>query len=321
LSSQVNQIPSTARHVLILQNPIAGAGAKPARVSRLEQLLGDEGLEVEVIPRAAEIGDRAEELLKQGLLRAVVAAGGDGTAAEIANRTPPGTPLAVLPLGTENLLAKYIGQGTTPESACQTISAGLSVQLDAGRAGDRIFLLMFSAGFDAEVVRRVHEARNGNITHWDWIKPIWETIRTYEYPEVRLRVGEDAEQSRVLSARWAFVVNLPRYARGLTFTPSAVATDHLLDVCTFDRGSLISGLRYLASVMLGQHRRLGECTIVQGARVRVESDSEVPYQLDGDAGGFLPVDIEVVPGRLTLMVPRSFVLEHGFALPPLEQPR
>jgi len=33
----------------------------------------------------------------------------------------------------------------------------------------------------------------------------------------------------------------------------------------------------------------------------------VPYQLDGDASGFLPLDIRVLPGRLTLVVPEAAV--------------
>ena len=38
-------------------------------------------------------------------------------------------------------------------------------------------------------------------------------------------------------------------------------------------------------------------------RLRVTSEEEVPYQLDGDPGGVLPVDIETLPGRLTVVVP------------------
>jgi diacylglycerol kinase family enzyme len=35
----------------------------------------------------------------------------------------------------------------------------------------------------------------------------------------------------------------------------------------------------------------------------VDSEEEVPYQLDGDPGGVLPLEIEALPGRLTLVVP------------------
>ena len=54
------------------------------------------------------LAQEAAQLLTAGQLRAVVAAGGDGTIRLIAEQTPPGTPLVVLPLGTENLLARYL---------------------------------------------------------------------------------------------------------------------------------------------------------------------------------------------------------------------
>jgi diacylglycerol kinase family enzyme len=77
----------------------------------------------------------------------------------------------------------------------------------------------------------------------------------------------------------------------------------MLDLCAFRKGTLIHGLRYLAHVIRGSHQKLSDCTTARVARLRIESDCEVPYQLDGDPGGFLPVDIEVLRGRVSLLVP------------------
>ena len=93
--------------------------------------------------------------------------------------------------------------------------------------------------------------------------------------------------------------------------PEAVATDGRLDVCTFDRGSFWHALKYLGFVAIGQHRVLADCSLSRIERVRIESDSRVPYQLDGDPGGVLPLEIEVLPGRLTLAAPYSRLLALG----------
>src|SRR5690606_8990976 len=106
--------------------------------------------------------------------------GGDGTAAEIVNRTPLGTPIAVLPTGTENLLARYLGIGKDVRQIADVIDAGRTAWLDAGRAGSRFFTLMASAGFDADVVDRLHADRSGHIRHSTYIKPIWRAIRNYQ---------------------------------------------------------------------------------------------------------------------------------------------
>jgi diacylglycerol kinase family enzyme len=56
-------------------------------------------------------------------------------------------------------------------------------------------------------------------------------------------------------------------------------------------------------MFLRRHQRLPDCTVRRARRLRVTSQEEVHYQLDGDPGGLLPVEIEVLPGRLTLVVP------------------
>ncbi|MHC4177577.1 MAG: hypothetical protein ACYSWU_08725, partial [Planctomycetota bacterium] len=65
------------------------------------------------------------------------------------------------------------------------------------------------------------------------------------------------------------------------------------------------GLRYTAAVLLGRHQAMADCTTRRVRRLRITSEAEVPYQLDGDPGGFLPVDVEVLPGRLALVVPAA----------------
>jgi diacylglycerol kinase family enzyme len=106
-----------------------------------------------------------------------------------------------------------------------------------------------------------------------------------------------------LRARWVFAVNLPQYAVGLRIAPRALGNDGLLDVCTFRAGSLWNGLRYLGGVILGRHEHWPDFVSVRTSRLRIESDEAVPYQLDGDPGGTLPLEIEVQPDRVTLICP------------------
>lgn len=326
------RLPEQADEVLILTNPTAGAGPKHYELQRLVAGLHRWRLKGRLVTDRSEITQLADELHRAGRLRAVVSAGGDGTAAETLNRTSPGIPIALFPLGTENLLARYLEMPRQPEEMAEVIAAGTIIRHDVGNASGRLFAIMIGCGFDAEVVRRVHLERDGHITRLNYLKPIWESIRSYDYPEMRISyelagangdagsglaqeaAGQPAENGHQLpagnwttiQARFAFVVNVPRYALGLRFVPEAVADDGRLDLCAFRQGSFFHGLWYLGNLLIDKHRRLPDCTVRAVRRLRIESDGVVPYELDGDASGFLPLDVQIEPNRLTLVVPPSW---------------
>jgi diacylglycerol kinase family enzyme len=303
--------------VVIALNRTAGSGRGRERVDGLHTALSAGGFEAIVEPQLAAALASANDAYAGGRLHALVAAGGDGTVNAAVGGTPAGLPLAVFPMGTENLLARFIRMPRDPEPAAQVIAAGRTLDLDCGRVTRpghddpaRLFLITLGVGFDAEVVRRLAAVRKGNIGHLSYLRPAWQAMRGYSFPELRvttLPVGEAVmgpAPEVEYACRWCFLQNIPAYGGGLNFTPLAVGTDGLLDLCLFERAGVGRGLRYLWKVVRGKHRALPECTIGQAAAVRVESSAaDVPVQIDGDAAGVLPIMVEVVRSRVKLIVP------------------
>jgi diacylglycerol kinase family enzyme len=103
-----------------------------------------------------ELSALATEGLESGDLRVVLAVGGDGTASVVRNHVPLNIPMLPVPMGTENLLGRYVSQSIEPADVCRTVAEGVVVGLDLGSANGKHFLLMVSAGFDAEVIRTLH---------------------------------------------------------------------------------------------------------------------------------------------------------------------
>jgi diacylglycerol kinase family enzyme len=307
LALPLTRLPPTANRVLVSVNPRAGARSATDRVEQLVARLTQAGLKTEIHGNLAEVAHQAADLHAQGLLRALVAVGGDGTVTELVNRTPAGVPLAILPAGTENLLARHLGFSSHPEPLAQAIGRGRLLRRDAGRAGARIFLLMLSAGFDAAVVHRFHSRRSGHISRLDYFGSIVHTAVEYRFPEIRVYWPTDEAAPPTaageLTARWLFAFNLPCYGGGLRICPQADGTDGLLDVCAFPHGGFWHGLRLAALVGLRRHQRSADWTARRMRRLSLSSAEPVPYQLDGDPAGTLPLDVETLPGRLTLVEP------------------
>jgi diacylglycerol kinase family enzyme len=297
-------------------NPRAGSRARHDHVSAIQKKLEDGGYEVRLTTDLAALHDMAAASQESGDMRAVIAIGGDGTASVVRNHVPLQVPLIHVPMGTENLLGRHLGQRTTPEAVFQTIDEGVVVSLDLGRAGVKVFLLMISAGFDAEVIRSLHENRAGNIRRTAYFLPTMRAIYGYTYPPMRLYLETADGPTPPETCRWLFGFNLPLYALGLPIAPEAVATDGLLDVCTFERGAVWSVARYFWHVVRRIHHTLPDAYVCRTSRFRLEptTDASVAYQIDGDYGGKLPVDVEVLPGQLRMLVPRETASRLGFTI-------
>jgi len=311
-------LDESARAVLLSVSPHAGSRSRREQVAEISESLSAAGLTPHVVTDLDELASVAKHWHQEGQLRAVVACGGDGTAALVRNHLPLEIPLLPLPLGTENLLSRYVSQSANPADVCQTIRQGVTIGLDLGKAGEKHFLMMISAGFDAEVIRRLHHDRRGHITRFSYVLPTLQTIRSYAYPELQLYCHqEEVLPVEPRRCRWLFGFNLPLYACGWQLAPEAVGTDTRLDVCTFGRGSLASGLHYLWHVTWGTHLNLADSQLVRCSRFRVEAagGAQVSYQLDGDHAGTLPVDVEVLPEQLRLLVSPTVAQRLGFVVP------
>jgi len=300
---------SDRRQVVIAVNPNAGATATAKAADQLAEELVGRGFQVGI---ESDIDKLIETVKSRPGLRCVVAAGGDGTVGMLANRLPKHTPLSILPQGTENLLAKHLNVPFAPAGVAEMIDRGVFAQLDAGLANGQLFLVMASCGFDAEVVRQVHKARKGNISHWAYAKPIIDSIRKYKYPTLSIFCDD---QKKPIRAKWSFVFNAPRYAMGLPIADQADAMDGQLDLCAFRGGNLVNGLMYLTGVVFRRHRRWKDTKVAVAKKIRIEAEDEVPYQIDGDPGGYLPLEIEIVPQRLNINVPIKWAEQHNIPIP------
>lgn len=293
--------------VAILANRFSGKGPNRKHVDRLMAALKSHHLEPILVWEPAE---RMRTLSDPNLAhwcRCIVSAGGDGSLADVVNELArygqlTAAPLATLPLGNENLFARQFGFTRDIDKLVAAIARGNAQALDLGAAGDRLFTVMFSAGFDAEVVHRMARWRAGprglrRVNRLSYLPRIITAVRCYPYPRVTI----DADGHRATGAH-LFVFNLPQYGMHLNIVPAARGDDVMLDWILFQRPGLISMAAYIWAVLRGRH--LGRTGVCHGRarRLSITSESPMAMQADGDAAGLTPIEVEVRPAALRVMI-------------------
>ncbi len=296
--------PVRPRRLRIIHNPTAG-GSRWRRYGAVLERLHDAGAQIEELAtgRRGDAEAYAAALGADDCDRLVVA-GGDGTVNEainglLANRAGGRTlPLAILPLGTANVLANEIGLSTRPATVARTIVEGVARPVALGDSNGRAFCLMAGVGFDAHVVARIDsrlKKRIGKLVY------VWQTLRqlgVYQFPPYRVTID-----GAVFDAASAVACNAHYYGGRYVLAPDALMTEPSLEVCLFEKAGRLHAVKYAAAMLLGVLPRLSDYRIVTGRQISIQGPPEDPIQGDGDIIASLPASIRVLPDALNLVFP------------------
>lgn len=291
-----------ASRVLIVHNPVAGR-RRPGLLSGVVAALERRGLEVHLRPTASP--DDAEAFgrdVSADTYDVVVAAGGDGTINGVVNglmRAAAPPPLALLPMGTANVLAAEIGLATGVEDIAAAIAGGTCRAVYPGRANGRYFLLMAGAGFDAWVVAHVRGWLKRLIGKGAYVvEALWQAVR-YGYPTLTVQVD-----GQPYAARSVVVCKGRRYGGPHVLAPAADLSEPSLEVCLLTAAGPLSQLRSGIALARGRLVSDAHMTIVRGKTVEVTCATANPVQCDGDITCTLPLTITVSDTPLWMLVPR-----------------
>lgn len=287
------------RRVLVVANPVSGRGRGERAARELARGLERQGVAVELLLTRAR-GDAPRLLEAAGPADLVVAVGGDGTLGEVLQGLRERkTPVGLLPCGTANVLAHALHLSPEPERALATFLGGRIQGLDVARVGARLAHLVVGVGFDARVVEAVEARRRGPITKAAYVGAVLRTLPRYR--PVPLRVWIDGQElERPFGMVW--IANTPKYADVLRFARGTRLDDGQWEVYLFPTGRT-SELLGAALRGLVLHLPGGPIAMRRARSVRVEAAEPVPYQVDGDHGGTLPVEFELLPERFRIVVP------------------
>lgn len=284
--------------LLVIVNPMAGRGRKRLLYRTCAELVR---LGCAVCIKETQAPGDAERLAREartGFDR-VVAAGGDGTVSEVANGLyGSGVPLALLPLGTGNVLANEIGLPWRARGLAAVIAAAPARPIWPGLVGNRLFLTMVGVGFDAEVVGALDQRLKRRLGKPAFLPPV--LASWWRNAPRRFLVSCTSGQYEAASA----VVARSRFYGGrFVLAPDASLAEPSLHVVLFRRRGRLALLRYIAAALLGAVHRLADVTILVEKSVRIAGGEPAFAQVDGEIGGRLPLPIAVADEPLLLVQP------------------
>jgi diacylglycerol kinase (ATP) len=310
------------RNALLIHNPNAGNGGSGRRrqLDDARRVLAAGGIDAELAETrgpgdATEIASRATQEGRQ----LVIACGGDGTLNEVVNglaghQNGHRVPLALLPGGTANILAKELDIPWDIPRATKKILHGEVKEIALGLATPleqperkKYFLSVAGAGPDGMIVYSVDldlKAKVGILAYW------WQgAVEVMRYKYQRFRVIADGQ---TIEATLAVVGRTKNYGGPFKITTEADLYEDRFEIMALTTQSGFKYLSYLPPLWMGKLRGMDGVHFYKADSIVCEpmDSSPVYAQVDGEPLARLPIEFKIVPRALKLLVPQSGVAQN-----------
>ncbi len=311
---------------LVIVNPTSARGATgeswPAMASDLRTHFG--AFNCVFTKRAGDGRKLAQQAANEGR-HFIIACGGDGTIAEIANgilESGAEAELGLLPSGTGGDFRRTLKLPTRTSAAARSLRKGRTRRMDVGRVtylnheGEtetRCFLGVASFGLSPAIIERV-KAETDDSLRSKMLRRMTGNLSfaaatlltTLQSSATSVRVQVDESSERRLTVTNLCVANARYFGGGMKIAPHALLDDGRFDIITVGDMKALEIIRNAPRLYMGKHLGLMQ---VQQERARrltalpVRKDEKVAIEVDGELPGHLPATFEVWPQALRVRCP------------------
>lgn len=296
------------RSACLIFNPVAGQGDPEQDLLTIQSLLEPEiALDICLTTPEVDAGQLAREAVERGV-HMIIVSGGDGTISAAAEAVV-GTsiPLGVISRGTANAFASALTLPNTIEAACETILQGRPKVVDAALCNGKPMVLLAGIGFEAEMVEKADRDTKNRFGMLAYIMAGVKQLREFESFEARI---ETQEKVITLTAGAVTIANAAPPTSVLAQGPAGIICDDgLLDLTVVApasaAGAIASAYHLLQTALRGDAAERDDIGYLRARRIKVTTEPPQKVVLDGEIIGMTPIDVECIPGGLTILMPLS----------------
>ncbi len=301
-----------SRSACLIFNPVAGQGDPEQDLIQIRAILEPE-IDLDIYFTTEEIG--ADELARAAVERgvdAIIASGGDGTLS-VAATAVVGTniPFGVISRGTANAFAAALAIPDTIEAACQTILQGATRTIDVAYCNGKPMVLLAGIGFEAETVELADREAKRRFGIMAYVLAGVQQLRNLQSFDVEIETEDKIIKT---SAAAVTVANAAPPTSVLAQGPAGILyNDGLLDLTivapTSKAGAIAATFHLFQTASTGNAAERDDIGYLRARQFKITADPPQKVVLDGEMVGTTPIEVNCVPGGLTIFVPPAGEIE------------
>jgi diacylglycerol kinase (ATP) len=295
-----------AKRIIVIANPAAGQDTPVLGIMNRVFQASEYKWDVWLTKQAGD-GHRLATRAIDEAADIVAVYGGDGSVREVASALAGSdVALAILPGGTANVMSVELGIPAAFEQACQlAVSPDHDVRtVDMGKVtGEGYFILRIGIGLEAAMVEGADRSLKDRIGSLAYALSAFQALQDPPISRYTLTLDDQVVESEGLTC---LVCNSGSIGQGtLGLGTDVSVSDGLLDVFVLRKADLGALVNVVGGVLTGGGADESNLQHWKAKKVRVEADPPQNVQADGETLEMTPVEAEVVPGVLKVIVPKA----------------
>jgi YegS/Rv2252/BmrU family lipid kinase len=296
------------RKACLIFNPVAGQGDAEQDLQTIESLLSPEiDLDIVVTTAECEPGQLAKDAIDRGI-ESIIASGGDGTLSAVAAALMgKNIPLGIISRGTANAFANALDLPTTIPEACQAILENNTKTVDMACCNGLAMVLLAGIGFEAETVDLADREAKNRLGMMAYVLAGLSQLRNLEQFEAQI---ETDDKIVTVSAAAITIANAAPATSILAQGAAEVDFDDgLLDLTIVASktalGAIATSYDLLSSTLRGEASQREDVGFMRSKKFKITTTPPQKVVLDGEVIGTTPIEIECIPGGLTVFAPQT----------------
>ncbi|WP_125153399.1 YegS/Rv2252/BmrU family lipid kinase [Clostridium rectalis] len=231
----------------------------------------------------------------------ILVAGGDGTVDNVVNHMKGlgiEIPIAILPVGTANDFAKFIGMPQDIEEACEQILNTRPKEVDIGKINDKYFLNVASTGLFTDVSQKTDVNLKNTIGKLAYYVKGIEQLPNFR----KLKIKVESDHQNFDGDMYLMLVFNGQTAGNFNLAYKAEIDDGYLDVIIIKATMIIDIIPLFIKMLRGDHLEDVNCLLYfKTDKLHIECHENIVTDIDGERGPDFPLTIECIKGGLKIL--------------------
>ena len=292
--------------VLLYYNAYSGNGMFKSNLDHIIDMCQNRGFQVTAVRanKGRQI-DKALESIDAAEYDRIIAAGGDGTMNICVNsmlRNNIHLPLGILPAGTANDFAYYFEIPTDMNTALDIALGDRTTKADVGTVNDKFFINVAAMGAMVDVSQKTDPYVKNAIGPLAYYLRAAAELNQVHPIKIRMTTPDEVMDEEIY---FMTVCNGESAGGFRKLSPNSKINDGKLDVIAFRKMPLLEFGPLLMEVIAGRHPDNKNVLYFQTPSLMIESDEDIPTDIDGEHGEKLPLKFGVLNERLDIFVDKN----------------